>query len=598
MRTNYIGLSCSGHDSAIAILNSHGDVVFAEAAERGLQSKRALDAPPDDFHNVVRQVNEFCDPDSSLVVCTTWSAAAGPWFEQLACAARDRLGAASRPREGASPASERLREFLCQNDRDLLRVLDLHKDATVRVGRNLRHAFGARLTGVRRYDHHLTHAALGCFGSGLPHATCVVVDGLGEGPSATVFDYSRGKLRPMRRPPPGSAALPASLGLFYASLCSLVGYDHWRGEEWKVMGLAAYGREDPKLQRLFQRCLTVDDMAFSQSADAQAAWFQLLKVAADAEGSRETVAALARAGQAVFEQRLREFCSQAAHIGSSTNLILTGGCALNSSANGKLLDSETFGFERLHVPFAPADDGNAIGAAQLAFFEDHPDAGPDVQAQKPYLGSRVSLDVLERSRRFCGLPYVKRLDENGLCREVAYRLSCGEIVGWVQGRAEFGPRALGNRSILADPRDPSMKDRINARVKMREPFRPLAPAILLERAPSFFENFQESPYMERTLRWRPQVRTVVPAVVHPDGTGRVQTVDRDSNPRFRRLLEAFECETSVPLLVNTSLNIMGKPMAHSVEDAIAILATSDLDALAVEDVIFAKAWPPDGLRTG
>lgn len=170
----------------------------------------------------------------------------------------------------------------------------------------------------------------------------------------------------------------------------------------------------------------------------------------------------------------------------------------------------------------------------------------------------------------------------------AEALASGAIVGWVQGRAEFGPRALGNRSILADPRDPAMKDRINALVKFREEYRPFAPAILDRYGDEYFEDYQESPYMERALRFRKEVADRVPAVVHADGTGRVQTVKREWNERFYELIAAFYGLTGIPLVLNTSFNIMGKPIIHSVEDALGLFYTTGMDVLVIEDYLLEK----------
>jgi carbamoyltransferase len=167
-------------------------------------------------------------------------------------------------------------------------------------------------------------------------------------------------------------------------------------------------------------------------------------------------------------------------------------------------------------------------------------------------------------------------------------LDAGKVVGWLQGRAEFGPRALGNRSILADPRRPTMKDRLNGVVKFREKFRPFAPAILDERGPDYFDNYQFTPHMERALRFRRDVAANVPAVVHIDGTGRLQSVRRQSNPRFHALIEAFAVRTGVPVLLNTSCNRMQRPIVHSIEDAIGLFFTSGLDVLVLNDVVIEK----------
>jgi carbamoyltransferase len=186
-----------------------------------------------------------------------------------------------------------------------------------------------------------------------------------------------------------------------------------------------------------------------------------------------------------------------------------------------------------------------------------------------------------------GLPRVTHAPDD-VHERAAALLASGRIVGWVQGRAEFGPRALGNRCVLADPRPRDMKDRINAGVKFREEFRPFAPSILDEHGTEWFDCYQPSRYMERTLAFRADVRSRVPAVVHEDGTGRVQSVRREWNERYHDLIAAFARRTGVPMVLNTSLNVMGKPIVHSVEDALGMFFTSGLDALIVEDFIIEK----------
>jgi carbamoyltransferase len=268
-------------------------------------------------------------------------------------------------------------------------------------------------------------------------------------------------------------------------------------------------------------------------------------------------------------------------------LVLAGGCALNSAFNGQIVGRTPF--REVYVPPAPADDGTALGAAWLAF-----EAGRPVQAERPatlspYLGSEVCPLALERLRHNAGGLAHRYLPGTSMEEETARLLAEGRLVAWVQGRAEFGPRALGNRSILADPRDPGIKDKINDRVKFREPYRPFAPSILAEHGGEYFESFQASPYMDKALQFKPGVVDRVPGVVHVDGTGRLQTVDERWNPRFHRLLEAFHGRTGVPVLLNTSFNVMGKPIVHSVEDAVSVFMTSGLDALVIGDDLFLKS---------
>jgi carbamoyltransferase len=206
----------------------------------------------------------------------------------------------------------------------------------------------------------------------------------------------------------------------------------------------------------------------------------------------------------------------------------------------------------------------------------------------PYLGTMIDIPKLEKILGFGGIRFKKAADETAVCREAAELLAEGNIIGWVQGRAEFGPRALGNRSILTDPRPADMKDKINKRVKFREVYRPLAPSILHEFGDEYFEDYQESPYMERTLVFRKEVRDKVPAVVHENGTGRLQTVKAEWNPLYHRLIRSFYEKTGIPLVLNTSFNVMGKPIMHSVEDAITVLYTTGLDYLIIGNYILYK----------
>jgi carbamoyltransferase len=245
------------------------------------------------------------------------------------------------------------------------------------------------------------------------------------------------------------------------------------------------------------------------------------------------------------------------------------------------------GFKRLHVPSAPADDGNALGAALLAYRRDHPGEKPAATLRSPYLGSTISKRTLDNLVAFGGIAGMRYLPD-ALHEDAARLLADGKILGWIQGRAEFGPRALGNRSILADPRRESMKDAINSRVKFREDFRPFAPSILDEHGDDYFEAYQFSPYMERVLTVKEGARKKVPGIVHVDGTARLHSVRRDSNERFYDLIRAFYDRTGVPMLLNTSLNVMGKPIIHSLEDALGLFYTTGLDALVVEDYMIQK----------
>ena len=217
--------------------------------------------------------------------------------------------------------------------------------------------------------------------------------------------------------------------------------------------------------------------------------------------------------------------------------------------------------------------------------------------RSPYLGRTYDrFDEDEAFRPFYVGATTKRRKPADVVQETAERLASGSVVGWFQGRCEYGPRALGNRSILADPRDPGVKDRVNARVKFRQAFRPFAPAVLAERAHEYFEGEQESPYMLLAKRVREEVRERIPGVVHIDGTARVQTVTREDNPRFHALLTAFAERTGVPVLLNTSFNVRGEPIVEVPFDAMECFLGTDIDVLVIHDWLVEKRWVHRPLR--
>ncbi|MFO0579046.1 MAG: carbamoyltransferase C-terminal domain-containing protein [Polyangia bacterium] len=441
---------------------------------------------------------------------------------------------------------------------------------------------------IRRYNHHLTHAALGCYSSPFPEAVCAVIDGYGEFGSTGFYSYREGRIEPLHPPRTPFRVERASLGFFYGLVCGLCGFDPLKGEEWKVMGLAPYGRVDPVLYRMLKSLIKVGDLQLVPGLpiEEEKRLIKQLKELRRAPGAPPIEAAnIACTGQQVFADLMRELLQALSGKGISSNLVLCGGCALNSSYNGHILAEGAF--RSLHVPSAPSDDGNSVGAALLAYHADHPGAPPPRRLLSPYLGSGISKEARDNLLRFNRSPRLRHLPDT-VVAETAELLAKGKIIGWMQGRAEFGPRALGNRSILADPRSPDMKDRINGRVKFREEYRPFAPSILHECGPEYFENYQMSPYMERTLVFRPEVRAKVPAVVHEDGTGRLQSVTPELAEKFYRLIRAFYALTGVPLLLNTSFNIMGKPIIHSVEDAMGLFHTTGLDALVIDDILIEK----------
>jgi carbamoyltransferase len=407
----------------------------------------------------------------------------------------------------------------------------------------------------------------------------MIVDGAGDFGSFAYYRYHNGAIKVVKEQKGF-----ASLGRFYADMTWLCGFNPDKGEEWKVMGFAPYGALDASAYEMLKSVFVFRNSEIGAiSIQTYERILQQLQERLSA-GSLKA-ADLAFTAQRVFSETLLDAIRNFHRICPSDNLAMAGGCLLNSSAAGYIEGNTPF--RKLFVPSAPADDGTALGAALLAFHADHPARKIHNQTASPYLGSEISARRLERALKMSNLSNLFHYPGT-IHIETAKLLSEGKLVGWVQGRAEFGPRSLGNRSILADPRPPVMKDKINARVKFREEFRPFAPSILHEFGPDYFENYQESPYMERTLVFRESVRSKVPAVVHVNGTGRLQTVKPAYNEKFYALIRAFYDLTGIPILLNTSFNVMGKPIIHSIEDALSVFYTSGLDVLVIHDYLIKK----------
>lgn len=576
-RRYYIGLCVTYHDPALAIVDEEGRVVFAEATERPLQIKRALNCEPDRLSLLPELLERHCPGMTEAVIAINWQRHR-PLYERV-MGALGRFGAHGLL---AAPP-KRLLSFM--DTPQLHQMLACQTTALRRAGVNLvsylkreRPTVNVRL---RHLDHHLCHAAHACLGSPFGEAACLVIDSWGEAGGLAAYAYRDGALQPLFT----AQGLESSLGFYYMKLTELCGFDWAAGEEWKVMGLAPYGQPDAELLELLRGMLRLDGL---QPRIARRDFFpdlaRLERWRRRPDAPPEAAADLARTGQVFFGELAERLLRELHRLSPSENLALSGGCALNSSFNGQIVERTPF--NRLYVPSAPADDGTAVGAALLAWRKDDPRTPLPAGPLSAYLGSEFDAEDIAHLLQHGGL-LAEHLPDT-LCETVAGLLAQEKIVGWVQGRAEFGPRALGNRSLLADPRPPDMAERLNSTVKFRERFRPFAPAILHEHGPEYFENYQESPYMERALRFRAEVRGRVPAVVHVDGSGRLQSVKEEWNPRFHRLITEFHRLTGVPLLLNTSFNVMGKPMVHGVEDAVAVFLTSGVDALAIGDYLFRK----------
>jgi carbamoyltransferase len=578
MQKFYIGLANTFHDAAIAVVSSEGEVLFAEASERNLQSKRAYGMTADVRETVRQIIRDYCHPQAAYVVAKPWSHRLNRFMHLMHL-----MGATNH--ELIPARSRQMTRFLV-GKHILFTDLWLQYSGFIQSGGNiadiLMSDFGNKNVSYVRFNHHLAHAANACFTCPFDEAACMIVDGQGEWGSISYFAYKGGRLKELHR-----VKGEESLGILYSVCTTLCGFNVEKGEEWKLMGLAPYGKLDQEILAEFRSLLTLDGLSIKYLPLPQIeGWLNRMKKRERAKSaSALEVADLAYTTQYFYAEVMSELLTRFHAMGISDNLALGGGCGLNSSYNGQIVEKTPF--KQLHVPSAPADDGNALGVALLAYYQDHPDRKPRTEVHSPYLGSSVSRNTIANLVKFGRLRSIQHLPDS-IHEKAAHLLAEGKLLGWVQGRAEFGPRALGNRSILADPRPPDMKDRINSLVKFREEFRPFAPSILHEFGDEYFENYQPSPYMERTLTFKDSARKKVPAIVHVNYTGRLQSVRREWNESYYRLIHAFYEITGVPMLLNTSFNIMGKPIIHSVEDAVGLFYTTGLDALAIEDYLIEK----------
>ncbi len=428
-------------------------------------------------------------------------------------------------------------------------------------------------------EHHLSHAAFAFFSSPYPEAAVLVADGVGEWATTSLWRAGPNGIVPERE-----ILFPDSLGLFYSIITAHLGF-RVNEDEYKVMGLAAYGKDSfaEQMARILPFCeqggfrierrylrLGGRDRLASPALDAL-----LGPPRAPGAPIDDRHRNIAHSAQARLEQALLRI---EATLPPELPLCMAGGVALNGAANARLARRRP-----LFVPFAPGDSGAAIGAAYVGHYLAGSPTTPRPIRITPRLGPTFTTDACAAACAAAGLRS-RPLHELGGDPFVAEQLARGSIIGWFDGPMEFGPRALGGRSILADPRDPAVRDTLNVRVKHRESFRPFAPAMLEERAADYFEGAHPVPWMTEILPVRPERRADIAAAVHVDGTGRLQTVGERDAPRLHGLIRAFEAITGVPAVINTSFNVAGEPIVCSPDDACRCFRAAGLDALVLGDL--------------
>jgi carbamoyltransferase len=582
---NILGVSFDYHDSSAALL-VEGRLVAAAQEERFTRKKHDARLP--------KAAIAFCLAEAGLTAQDLDAVV----FHESTVLKIDRIVSSYLKRIRQAPSYLRIVTQLWAHDgkfhplRRLAAHLDLPEERIHRVG------------------HHDSHAASAFFCSPFEEAAIVTMDGVGEYETTTVALGKGTQIHPLY-----SGKLPHSLGLLYSAFTAFLGFEVNEGE-YKVMGMAAFGQPSQAAKVRELVALTADGLfTLDQSCfefycaldypfnDEMIRRFgsprppsQNFRVPpkgqapapySDEEESLRH-ADLAASLQLVTEEIVLHVVKGAMERTGQKNVCLAGGVALNSVANARL--QKDLGC-RLYVQPSAGDSGAALGAA-LAWH--HRQGGARTPALvDPFLGKAHDDRAILKELLRHNLP-LRRLDEEALIDAVTGIIAQGGVIGWMQGRFEWGPRALGNRSILADPRRADMKDIVNVKIKFREPFRPFAPSVLAERAHDFFE-FPEGPadtapetFMLAVAPVKPGKEAIIPAVTHADGTARLQLVRAETNPLYHRLISAFEKKTGVPLVLNTSFNLKGEAMVDKPYDALQTFAWSGMDAVALGNYLVLK----------
>ena len=558
---NILGINCFAHDTAAALLQDGRPAAFVE--EERFNREKHTKAFPD-------RAVEFCLREAGIgirdVDMVAFAHKAGLDFRRGMGDLLRRL-----PRSAKAVAAQSYVDF------NLVRK----QQAFVR-----RWGYRGRVVNV---GHHDAHAASAFYASGFDDAAVLTLDRGGDWLSTTLAHGQGPRLTPI-----AEVCNPDSLGEVYTTLTWYLGF-HPNADEGKVMGLAPYGRDRyvGELRDLVQ--LTPDGLfrvnlawfGYHQNPDPKH-WLSerfLQKYGPPRVAESELTEHhedLAFALQAVTEEAGLHIVRALHERTGSRNLALAGGVALNSVMNARLLHETPF--EHIFIQPAAGDAGNALGAALYAWHQvlgnprawrmDHAFYGPEREESE-----------MKQALATRGLPFREVADP---ADEAARLLADSKIVGWFQGKAEVGPRALGARSILADPRKAEMKDVVNAQVKHRERFRPFAPAVLDEHGAEYFDGYYPNPFMLLVLPVRADKRDVIPAVTHVDGTGRMQTVTREGNPAFHAVIDAFRARTNVPVVLNTSYNLRGEPIVNTPDEAVEDYLKTGMDALVLGRYLLEK----------
>ena len=571
-----LGISCYYHDAGAALVRD-GQLVAAAEEERFTRRK----------HD-----NGF--PARAIAYCLR---EAGITIEQV-----DHIGFYEKPLVKFNRILETILAEWPRSYLPWLKAMPLWLGHRLHIGREIQRKLGTDQE-ILYCQHHLAHAASAFLVSPFEEAAVLTADGVGEW-TTTAWGVGRGTAIEMHK----EIRFPHSVGLLFSAITAYLGF-RVNDAEWKVMGLAPYGR--PRYLDRFRRIVDFRedgsfrlDLLYFAHTHSTTRTFNRRWEALFGRPQRRPDEELddfhrdvACSGQRFVEEIMLNMARHVHRATGMDRLCLAGGVALNSVANWRILRES--GFREMFIQPAAGDSGGALGTAfyiyhtvlnhPRRFRMEHALWGPSFTDEQ----IRAVLDACEARYEHCP-------DEEELLRRAAGWIAEGKVVGWFQGRLEFGPRALGSRSLLADPRRAEMKDIINAKVKFREAFRPFAPSVLKEYAHEYFEVPEgfDAPFMLLVPKVRPEKREVIPAVTHRDGTGRLQTVTERHNGRYYRLIRAFHRLTGVPVVVNTSFNVRGEPIVCTPQDAYHTFVHTGIDALVMGDCLVTDKPRPVDFEAG
>ncbi|MFV0269742.1 MAG: carbamoyltransferase [Draconibacterium sp.] len=603
-----LGISAFYHDSAAAI-TVDGEIMAAAQEERFTRNKHTSDFP-------VKAI-EFCLTHTGLSI------------DEL-----DAVVFYDKPLLKFERLLETYYSFAPKGIQSFIKAIPVWLDEKLFLKKKIYdglaqvHGFNKKKLKILFPEHHLSHAASAFYPSPFNEASILTIDGVGEWATASISHGKNGTIKLIKE-----LNFPHSVGLLYSAFTYYLGFTVNSGE-YKLMGLAPYGNPASEetlrfIEQIKQHLVTIHDDGsiwlnqkyFNYASGLKMVhdkrWETLFgfKKKEPEEKIQQHHCNLAYAIQAVTEEIVLKMALEAKSLTGVENLCMAGGVALNCVANGKLLKSHNF--TDIFIQPAAGDAGGAVGAALAAHYMyfDQPrhTNGQEDRMNGAYLGPDFSEKEIMLMSKKNKARFRKFEEYDKLAYEAAKLISEGNVVGWFQGRMEFGPRALGNRSILGDARNLDMQKRLNLKIKYREGFRPFAPSVLAEDAPEYFELETNSPYMLLIAQVQSErckslpnnyfeldlfdrlyfQRSDIQAVTHLDFSARIQTVHKQTNPRYWELLNSFKQQTGYGLLVNTSMNVRGEPIVCTPDDAYRCFMSTDMDYLVVNDFLFVKTEQPD-----